>query len=193
MPGVAVDPAVDLALLPYSSGTTGLAKGVMLTHSACIANVVQSIAGLPIGPPRGVLAVAPFFHAVGWGVVAGLRAAQRGHAGHLPRFDVAAFLAAVQEHRDHPDGRRPAVSSALARHPAVADYDLSSLRWLGCGAAPLAADLQNELHRPVPAVPVVQGYGMTEDRGDDRRHRRVRSAARARGMRRHRRPGRQAA
>ena len=69
-PDVVIDPAVDLALLPYSSGTTGLPKGVMLTHRACIANVLQTVAALRIGPEDRTLAVAPFSHAVGWGVVA---------------------------------------------------------------------------------------------------------------------------
>jgi acyl-CoA synthetase (AMP-forming)/AMP-acid ligase II len=160
-PDVAIDPAVDLALLPYSSGTTGLPKGVMLTHRACIANVLQTIAALRIGPDDRTLAVAPFSHAVGWGVVANCAL----HAGAtivtLPRFEPHAFLGAIQGHRVTQTVVVPPVVLALARHPAVADYDLSSLAWLACGAAPLGADLQRECMARL-GIPVVQGFGMTE-------------------------------
>src|SRR6476660_656771 len=160
-PDVAIDPATDLALLPYSSGTTGLAKGVMLTHSACIANVVQTVAALQIGPDDRTLAVAPFSHAVGWGVVANCALRNGATIVTLPRFEPHAFLGAIQEHRITQTVVVPPVVLALARHPAVADYDLSSLNWLACGAAPLGADLQRECMARL-GIPVVQGFGMTE-------------------------------
>ena len=160
-PDVAVDPAKDLALLPYSSGTTGLAKGVMLTHRACIANVVQTVAALQIGPDDRTLAVAPFSHAVGWGVVANCALRTGATVVTLPRFEPHAFLGAIQEHRITQTVVVPPVVLALARHPAVADYDLSSLNWLACGAAPMGADLQRECMARL-GIPVVQGFGMTE-------------------------------
>jgi acyl-CoA synthetase (AMP-forming)/AMP-acid ligase II len=160
-PDVRIDPAVDLALLPYSSGTTGLPKGVMLTHSACVANVIQTLAALPIAPNDRTLAVAPFFHAVGWGVVANCALRSGATIVTLPRFDVAAFLGSVQEHRITQTVVVPPVILALARHPAVADHDLSTLEWIACGAAPLAASLQQECAQRL-GVPVVQGFGMTE-------------------------------
>jgi len=160
-PDVAIDPAVDLALLPYSSGTTGLPKGVMLTHRACIANVLQTVAALRIGPEDRTLAVAPFSHAVGWGVVANCALHVGATIVTLPRFEPHAFLGAIQEHRVTQTVVVPPVVLALARHPAVADYDLSSLQWLACGAAPLGADLQRECMARL-GIPVVQGFGMTE-------------------------------
>jgi acyl-CoA synthetase (AMP-forming)/AMP-acid ligase II len=160
-PDVAIDPAVDLALLPYSSGTTGLPKGVMLTHRACIANVLQTVAALRIGPEDRTLAVAPFSHAVGWGVVANCALHVGATIVTLPRFEPHAFLGAIQEHRVTQTVVVPPVVLALARHPAVADYDLSSLKWLACGAAPLGADLQRECMARL-GIPVVQGFGMTE-------------------------------
>ena len=160
-PDVAVDPATDLALLPYSSGTTGLAKGVMLTHRACIANVVQTVAALQIGPDDRTLAVAPFSHAVGWGVVANCALRNGATVVTLPRFEPHAFLGAIQDHRITQTVVVPPVVLALARHPAVADYDLSSLNWLACGAAPMGADLQRECMARL-GIPVVQGFGMTE-------------------------------
>jgi len=160
-PDVVIDPAVDLALLPYSSGTTGLPKGVMLTHRACIANVLQTVAALRIGPEDRTLAVAPFSHAVGWGVVANCALHVGATIVTLPRFEPHAFLGAIQEHRVTQTVVVPPVVLALARHPAVADYDLSSLNWLACGAAPLGADLQRECIARL-GIPVVQGFGMTE-------------------------------
>ena len=160
-PDVVIDPAVDLALLPYSSGTTGLPKGVMLTHRACIANVLQTVAALRIGPEDRTLAVAPFSHAVGWGVVANCALHIGATIVTLPRFEPHAFLGAIQEHRVTQTVVVPPVVLALARHPAVADYDLSSLVWLACGAAPLGADLQRECIARL-GIPVVQGFGMTE-------------------------------
>ena len=160
-PEVAIDPAVDLALLPYSSGTTGLPKGVMLTHRACIANVVQTVAALQVGPDDRTLAVAPLSHAVGWGVVANCAFHVGATVVTLPRFEPHAFLGAIQEHRITQTVVVPPVVLALARHPAVAEYDLSSLSWLACGAAPLAADLQRECMARL-GIPVVQGFGMTE-------------------------------
>jgi acyl-CoA synthetase (AMP-forming)/AMP-acid ligase II len=156
-----IDPAVDLALLPYSSGTTGLPKGVMLTHRACVANVLQTVAALRIGPDDRTLAVAPLSHAVGWGVVANCAFHVGATVVTLPRFEPHAFLGAIQEHRITQTVVVPPVVLALARHPAVAEYDLSSLSWLACGAAPLAADLQRECMARL-GIPVVQGFGMTE-------------------------------
>ncbi len=161
VPDVRIDPAADLALLPYSSGTTGLPKGVMLTHRACMVNVVQTLAALPIGPEDRTLAVAPFSHAVGWGVVANCALRSGATIVTLPRFDLTAFLGAIQEHRITQTVVVPPVILALARHPAVAHYDLSSLRWVACGAAPLGADLQRECMGRL-GVPVPQGFGMTE-------------------------------
>jgi acyl-CoA synthetase (AMP-forming)/AMP-acid ligase II len=160
-PAVEIDPAVDLAMLPYSSGTSGLPKGVMLTHRACVANVLQQNAAIRIGPADRSLAVAPFFHATGFGVVAngGL------HAGAavvtMPRFDVEGFLGLIQDLRITGMVVVPPIVLALAKHPAVDRYDLSSLRWIGCGAAPLGAELQEACARRL-GLPVMQGYGMTE-------------------------------
>ena len=150
-----------MALLPYSSGTTGLAKGVMLTHRACLTNVVQMLTSSPVSPADRVLAVAPFFHAVGLVVLAGRALARGATLVTVPRFDVTGFLAALQDHRITQTVVVPPIVLALARHPAVDQYDLSSLEWLGCGAAPLSAELQQACAERI-GCPVGQGYGMTE-------------------------------
>jgi acyl-CoA synthetase (AMP-forming)/AMP-acid ligase II len=161
VPSGLVDPATDLALLPYSSGTTGLAKGVMLTHRAITAHTAGAQAVLGQRPDDRAVAVAPFFHAVGLCVVSAVTLRSGGTLVTLPRFDLEAYLAAIETHRVTIAVVVPPIVLAMARHPAVSRYDLSSLRLVGCGAAPLGADLQQECARRVGA-PVGQGYGMTE-------------------------------
>ncbi len=160
-PAVAIDPAVDLALLPYSSGTSGLPKGVMLTHRACVANVLQQRAAMNLGPADRSLAVAPFFHATGFGVVANGALHAGAAVVTMPRFDVEGFLGLIEDHRITGMVVVPPLVLALAKHPAVDRYDLSSLRWVGCGAAPLGAELQEACARRL-GRPILQGYGMTE-------------------------------
>jgi len=155
-----IDPG-SLALLPYSSGTTGLPKGVRLTHLACMANVVQMRTSWPVARADQVLAVAPFFHAVGLIVLACRTLFAGATLVTLPRFEVEGFLAAVQDHRITQSVVVPPIVLALAQHPAVDHYDLSALRWLACGAAPLDADLQQACSQRI-GCPVGQGYGMTE-------------------------------
>jgi acyl-CoA synthetase (AMP-forming)/AMP-acid ligase II len=158
---VRIDPATDLALLPYSSGTSGLSKGVMLTHRACVANVLQMQAAFPSGPGDRALAVAPFFHATGFGCVANVTLHGGGTVVTMPRFDVERFLGLIETHRITNLIVVPPIVLALAKHPAVDRFDVSSLRWVGCGAAPLGAELQQACARRL-GRPVLQGYGMTE-------------------------------
>jgi acyl-CoA synthetase (AMP-forming)/AMP-acid ligase II len=160
-PAVAIDPDVDLALLPYSSGTSGLSKGVMLTHRACVANVLQQRSAVPFAPQDRTIAVAPFFHATGFGVVANGALHAGATVVTMPRFDLEAFLGLIEEHRITKMIVVPPIVLALAKHPAVDRYDLSSLQWVGCGAAPLGAELQEACARRL-GRPVLQGYGMTE-------------------------------
>jgi acyl-CoA synthetase (AMP-forming)/AMP-acid ligase II len=159
-PSALIDPDA-LALLPYSSGTTGLPKGVMLTHRACLTNVMQMRAAMPVTPDDRVLAVPPFFHAVGFIVLAGPALLSGATLVTLPRFDVAGFLAALQDHRITQTVVVPPIVQVLAKHPAVDDYDLSALQFIGCGAAPLGAELQQACAQRI-GCPVLQGYGMTE-------------------------------
>src|SRR5213078_4902388 len=98
-PEVSFDPATHLAALPYSSGTTGNPKGVMLTHRNLVANVAQIRPLLAMGPDDKVLAVLPFFHIYGMTVLLNAALHARATLVIMPRFDLDGFLGAIEKHR----------------------------------------------------------------------------------------------
>ncbi|MFF8574829.1 4-coumarate--CoA ligase family protein [Streptomyces sp. NPDC015408] len=161
-PRIAIDPAEDVAALPYSSGTTGTPKGVMLTHRQIATNLAQLEPLMPAAPGDRVLAVLPFFHI--YGLTALMNAPLRLGATVvvLPRFDLEQFLAAIQNHRITGLYVAPPIVLALAKHPLVAEYDLSSLKYIVSAAAPLDAQLAAACSRRLGLPPVGQAYGMTE-------------------------------
>jgi acyl-CoA synthetase (AMP-forming)/AMP-acid ligase II len=160
-PEVTFDPATHLAALPYSSGTTGNPKGVMLTHRNLAANVAQ------IRPLQGmraddrILAVLPFFHIYGMTVLLNAAMHARARLVIMPSFDLVEFLDNIQTHRCTYAFIAPPVAVALAKHPVVEKYDLSSLRGIMSGAAPLDEDLGRAVKQRL-GCQVVQGYGMSE-------------------------------
>lgn len=151
----------DVVVLPYSSGTTGLAKGVMLTHKNLVANIAQILGAVPLAPDERVMAVLPFFHIYGMQCMmnCGLRAGTT--VVTLPRFDLEQFLRAHQDYRITWTFVAPPIVLALARSPLVDSFDLSQLRLVNSGAAPLKAELAAECSNRL-GCEVVQGYGMTE-------------------------------
>lgn len=151
----------DLAVLPYSSGTTGLPKGVMLTHRNLVANVIQTGALVEVGAPERIIALLPFFHIYGMNVVLNLGLWRGATLVTLPRFELEPFLALLEQQRITRAFVAPPLVLALAHHPAVTRYDLSSLRRMMCGAAPLDAALQQACAERL-GCQVVQGYGLTE-------------------------------
>lgn len=135
-PEVVIDPADDVAVLPYSSGTTGTPKGVMLTHRSVSTNLAQLHPFARMGPGERILAVLPFFHI--YGLTALLNAPLRYGATVvvLPRFELGQFLSAIEKHRISGLYVAPPIVLALAKHPSVARYDLSSLEYIVSAAAP---------------------------------------------------------
>lgn len=151
----------DIVALPYSSGTTGLSKGVMLTHHNLVANLVQTAAMLPIKDGDAILSFLPFFHIYGMQVLMNGALCQGGKVVTMPRFDLEEFLKLSQDHKAERAFVAPPIVLALAKHPIVEQYNLSSLKSVFSGAAPLGAELALEAGKRL-GCEVVQGYGMTE-------------------------------
>ncbi|WP_433189275.1 4-coumarate--CoA ligase family protein [Actinoallomurus sp. CA-150999] len=160
-PQIDLDPATRLAVLPYSSGTTGNPKGVMLTHQNLVANMAQIRPLLAMRSDDRVLAVLPFFHIYGMTVLLNAALQARATLVVMPRFDLAAFLDTIQEHRVTYGFIAPPVAVALAKHPLVDQYDVSSLHTILSGAAPLDAELGTAVAERLD-VRMIQGYGMSE-------------------------------
>ena len=158
-PDVNVDPHAP-AVIPYSSGTSGTPKGVMLSQYNLVANVAQS-EGFGLDADDVLLAVLPFFHIYGLTVLLNLAVAKRAKLVTMPKFELAEFLRLTQDHRCTYLFIAPPIAVALAKHPLVEEYDLSSVRVVVSGAAPLDGELGAAVARRLGCV-MLQGYGMTE-------------------------------
>src|SRR6185436_10512052 len=144
IPKIEIDPLNDLVVLPYSSGTTGLAKGVMLTHHNLVANMRQ-MDGLDYFLRDDILlCVLPLFHIYGLVVVLNMGLHIGATIVTMPRFDLEQFLSAIQKYRVTLSHIVPPIVLKLAKDPSIDDYDLSSLRTIFSGAAPLGAELSRE-------------------------------------------------
>ena len=164
-PEPALDPYEDLAALPFSSGTTGLQKGVMLTHANLHTNVRQYLGRPGEGSVlrRGdvVLVHLPLFHIYGMTVLQ-LNAIAAGAAQVLMgRFDMREMLSLIAEQRVTALYTAPPVCLGLSQTPLLEEFDVSSLRFLLSGAAPLSGELQERLAERLGCI-VIQGYGLTE-------------------------------
>jgi len=165
-----VDPANDLAFLVYSSGTTGHPKGVMLTHRNIVANTLMILAaeGPISNQPRPdfpdgdvILAFLPFFHIYGLTVVLHQSFYKGTKTVVMPKFDIESWCRIVQDHKVTFAYVVPPVVLHLSKHPVVEKYDLSTLRMMNSGAAPLTRELVDAVYARIK-VPVKQGYGLSE-------------------------------
>ncbi len=161
-PDVTFDPATHLAVLPYSSGTTGLPKGVMLTHRNLVANVLQAEPYIPLTNDDVIPAVLPFFHIYGITALMNGGLYQRSALLTMPRFDLEEYLGIITKHRATVLFVAPPIALALAKHPLALQADLSSVRLLNSGAAPFDAQLAAAVVQRMPHAHVGQGYGMSE-------------------------------
>jgi len=160
-PAVDFDPATHLAVLPYSSGTTGLPKGVMLTHRNLVANVAQSKRVIGLAETDRVLAVLPFYHIYGLTVLLNYALGCGASLVTMPRFDLPEFLRITSETKCTWVFIAPPIAVALAKHPLVSEFDLSGLDVVFSGAAPLDGALASAVATRL-GCRVRQGYGMTE-------------------------------
>jgi acyl-CoA synthetase (AMP-forming)/AMP-acid ligase II len=154
------DPGAAVALLPFSSGTTGAAKGVMLTHRNLVANIQQNSAVWHVTSDDVFAAVLPFFHIYGFTIILSMAMVHGATVVTLPRYDHDAHLRMIAEHRVTRTFMAPPMVLGLA-NSGGGDHDLSSLRYGICGAAPLDTAVSSRAEA-VLGCPIRQGYGMTE-------------------------------
>jgi acyl-CoA synthetase (AMP-forming)/AMP-acid ligase II len=158
---IPVDLDNHIVVLPYSSGTTGLPKGVMLSHRNLVVNLDQILASADLRSNDVAPAFLPFFHIYGMMVMLNCYLAVGGSVITLPRFDLELFLRLAQDNKARAIWVVPPVAIALAKHPMIDQFDLSHLEYVGCAAAPLGSDLSDAVASRLNCA-VIQGYGMTE-------------------------------
>ncbi|KAI9700576.1 MAG: hypothetical protein M1820_006730 [Bogoriella megaspora] len=166
---VRIKPNDDLAFLVYSSGTTGHPKGVMLSHRNIVANLIMlstgekqlSHEGGPDGKGDRVLAFLPFFHIYGLNCIIHNCFYNGLLMVVMPKFDLEKFCRIVQEQKITFVYAVPPVILMLSKHPVVSKYDLSSIRMMNSGAAPLTKEIQQAVWQRLK-LPVKQGYGLSE-------------------------------
>ncbi|KAI8339493.1 hypothetical protein BC941DRAFT_420640 [Chlamydoabsidia padenii] len=159
------NPVDQVAYMCFSSGTTGLSKGVMTTHANLTSNLIQSDVALGShfnADKDRVLGVLPFFHIFGLSCVIHLSLFWGVPLVVMSKFDLPLFCQVVQKHKISLSYLVPPIILLLAKHPLIDQYDMSSLRVIISGAAPLSAELANEVHARLPHSTIIQGYGLTE-------------------------------
>ena len=151
----------DLALLPYTSGTTGAAKGCRHTHATLLHNVLAAAPWLDMRAGDATLVVVPMFHITGqvMGMLASVRHGCR--LVLLPRWDRQQAAQAIQKHRVTHWPNIPTMVIDLLADPDLPSFDLSSLRYIGGGGAAMPDAVAAELQAKF-GLPYIEGYGLTE-------------------------------
>lgn len=151
----------DLAVLIYTGGTTGKPKGVMLSHSALVANAIQGAAWVQMNNRDRSLAVLPIFHGFGMSVCMNAPLTSGASCVLIPRFKVSDILKGI--HRFHPTlfAGVPTMYIGLINHPRFRRFNLSSLRGCFVGAAPLAPEVKRQFEELTESR-LMEGYGLTE-------------------------------
>ncbi|XP_031257294.1 4-coumarate--CoA ligase 1-like [Pistacia vera] len=156
----------DVVALPYSSGTTGLPKGVMLTHKGLVTSVAQQVDGenpnLYFHKEDVIFCVLPLFHIYSLNSVllCGLRVGAA--ILMMQKFEIISLAELVQKHKVTIAPFVPPIVLAIAKSPDVGKYDFSSIRTVLSGAAPMGKELEDAVRAKIPNAKLGQGYGMTE-------------------------------
>ncbi|KAJ2779028.1 hypothetical protein GGI15_004006, partial [Coemansia interrupta] len=172
---VRIDKTPDMqntpAFIVLSSGTTGMPKGVVLSHGNIISNLLQNLtfeehdAQLDMvfrrAQSQTTMACLPFFHIYALLLVLLYSVIKGRHQIIMPKYDIELFCRLVEKHRVTLANLVPPIIIQLAKSPVVDKYDLTSLAYINSGAAPLACETQNELQKRLGCI-VTQAYGLSE-------------------------------
>ena len=160
---VEIDPSQDLAVLQYTGGTTGVAKGVMLTHDNMAANVQQCVAVLyDIGDePEVFLGLLPFFHVYGLTVCVNFATALAATVAPYPQFLPQEVLKAIDKVKPTIFPSAPAVFNTLLQQKNIAQFDLTSIRYSVTGSAPMPVELSRQF-KDMTGAEIIEGFGLTE-------------------------------
>jgi long-chain acyl-CoA synthetase len=160
---VSVDPKQDLAVLQYTGGTTGLAKGVMLGHDNMGANVQQCSSVLhAIGDePEVFLGLLPYFHVYGLTVCINFATALAATVAPYPQFVPQEVLKAIDKVKPTIFPSAPAVFNALLQQKNIRDFDLRSIRYCVTGSAPMPVELSKQF-KDLTGAEIIEGFGLTE-------------------------------
>ncbi|XP_043723011.1 4-coumarate--CoA ligase 2-like [Telopea speciosissima] len=165
LPTVNINPE-DVVALPFSSGTTGLPKGVMLTHKSCITSVAQQVDGenpnLNFHCEDVLLCVLPLFHiyALNSVLLCGLRVGAAILI--MPKFEICTLMEFVQKYKVTVASLVPPIILAITNCTVIDNYNLSSIRLVKSGAASMGKELEDAFRAKIPNAKLGQGYGMTE-------------------------------
>jgi acyl-CoA synthetase (AMP-forming)/AMP-acid ligase II len=159
---IGIDPEQTLAVLPFSSGTTGLPKGVMLTHANLLSNLYQVVQAHEVSDRDVLINQLPFFHIYGMTVLMGASIMAGATQVLASRFrPLEDFLNLFQIFRPTLFFTVPLIVQEFCHHPRVPTMDWSRLRYINTGGAPLSPEVQ-ERFTQITGVPVMQAYGLTE-------------------------------
>jgi acyl-CoA synthetase (AMP-forming)/AMP-acid ligase II len=161
IPSIQIDPQEDLVALLYSSGTTGLPKAVMHTHHTLLTNLHQFQNCEPMSKADTVIGVLPFFHCYGMNIL-NYSLACGATIVTMSRFNLETFLNLIEKHKITRIHIAPPIVLALANQPIVDKYNLSSLRAITSGGAPLNPKLIEQCEKRFINCVVKEGYGSTE-------------------------------
>jgi long-chain acyl-CoA synthetase len=156
-----IDPLHDVAVLQYTGGTTGIAKGAMLTHANLYTNAATTSNWLPLGRDDISLGVLPYFHIYGMTAAMNAPLYSRGSMVLLPRFEVEAVMKTIEKERVTAFCGVPTMYIAVINHPRVGKFDLKTVRGCISGGAPLPAAVRDGFARLTGGT-LVEGYGLTE-------------------------------
>ncbi|MBC7231273.1 MAG: long-chain fatty acid--CoA ligase [Actinobacteria bacterium] len=161
---VEIDPENDLAALQYTGGTTGLPKGVMLTHRNLLANAMQCSMWAKEFTERGkdiYLDVIPFFHSYGQTVGMNTAIANAATMVLIPQFEINMMLQAIQKYRPNFFPGVPTLYVAILSHPEALNYGVDKLRLCNSGSAPIPVEVIKQFSRISGGI-FCEGYGLSE-------------------------------